>query len=167
MLSRLWKSRVLRKATYAALTLTTAFAIVRWYFGIASGSDVKAYVGMALECHPVWQDLALHRVYKGQPVDELIKQTTPTLAIRHGRFVELTYQKPLSSAGVRIVAVDGRANHAFTWSCTWDYTFFDSLTDEQSLELSKSPDTYRRTVEYNGRTIVEPPTVEERGIKLP
>jgi hypothetical protein len=43
-------------------------SIVSWYFGVDSGHDVKAYIGMALECHPVWQDLALHRVYDRQPV---------------------------------------------------------------------------------------------------
>jgi hypothetical protein len=152
---------------YAAVTLATMLSIVCWYFGIASGRDVKAYIGMALECHPVWQDLALHRVYDGQPVDDVIKQTTPVLVVRHGRFVELTYQEPLSFTGVQIVAMDGSVTRACTWSCTWDYTFFDSMTDGQNLEMSKSLDTNERTLVYNGRTIVRPPPAQERGVTMP
>ena len=160
MLSRLRKSRALRKAVYAAVTLATMFSTVCWYCGIASSRDVKAYIGMTLECHPVWQDLALHRVYDGQPVDDVIKQTTPVLIAQRGRFVELTYQEPLSFTGVQIVAMDGSVIRACTWSCTWDYAFFDSMTDGQSLEMSVSSNTNKRTLVYNGRIIVRPPTAE-------
>ena len=120
VLRRLCKSRFLRRSLYAAVTFATMLSIACWYFGIASSRDLKAYIGMAMECHPVWQDLALHRVYCGQPVDDVIKQTTPVLVVRHGRFVELTYQEPLSFTGVQIVAVDGSVTRACTWSCTWD-----------------------------------------------
>jgi hypothetical protein len=85
------------------------------------------------------------------------------LVVRHGRFVELTYQEPLSFTGVQIVAVDGGITRACTWSCTWDYTFFDSMTDGQNLEMSKSWETNERTLVYSGRTVVRPPAGQEHG----
>jgi hypothetical protein len=118
------------------LVLMTAFLAPCWYFGIHSGRDMKAYAGMARECHPVWQDLALRRVYHGQHVDEVIKRTNPVYVIRHGRFVELGYQEPLSFTGVQIVAIDGKVVRACTASCPWDYTFFDSMTDADTEEMS-------------------------------
>jgi len=126
---------------------------VCWYFGIHSGRDFKAYVGMALECHPVWRDLALHRIYEGQPVDDVIKQTNPVLVVRHGRFVELGYQEPLSYTGVQIVAMEGTLARACAGSCTWDYTFFDAMTDSDAKEMSDSIDTNERTVVYNGEVV--------------
>jgi len=153
MLKGLWKTRVLRRGVYATVILTTMLWIVCWYFGIHSGRDFKAYVGMALECHPVWQDLALHRIYEGQPVEDVIKETNPVLVVRHGRFVELTYQEPLSFTGVQVVAMDGTLTRACTRSCTWDYTFFDSMTDSDTKEMSDSFNTNERTYAYNGEVV--------------
>jgi hypothetical protein len=128
-------------------------SLVCWYFGVRSGSDFKAYIGMALECHAVWKDLAFQRIYEGQPVDDVIKQTNPVFVVRHGRFVELTYQEPLSFTGVQVVAMDGRLTRACTWSCTWDYTFFDSMTDGDVKEMSDSFNTNERTYTYNGEVV--------------
>jgi hypothetical protein len=119
---------------------------------------------MALECHPVWRDLAFHRVYEGQAVDEVIKRTNPVLVVRHGRFVELSYQEPLSFTGVQIVAMDGKIARACTWTCTWDYAFFDTMTDVHNREMSDSLDKDERTLVYNGKTIVRSPTNDERGV---
>lgn len=154
---------LLRRAVYVTVTLTTMLSIACWYFGIGSGRDLKAYVGMALECHPVWQDLALHRIYEGQPVDDVIKKTNPVLVERHGRFVGLTYQDPLSFTGVQIVAMDGSLTRACAWSCTWDYIFFDSMTDRHHLDMSNSPETNQRTRIYNGQTVARPPAAKARG----
>ena len=41
------------------------------------------------------------------------------------------------------------------------------MTDGQSIEMSESADTKERTLEYKGRTIVRPPTDEERGVTMP
>ncbi len=151
----------------AAVILAISLSLVCWYFGISSGRDFKAYIGMARTCHPVWQELALHRIYEGQLVDDVIKHTTPMLVVRHGRFVELTYQEPLSFAGVQIVAMDGRVTGAWTWSCTWDYTFFDSMTDGQHLEMSNSLATNERTLVFNGRIIARSSDANTHGVTMP
>jgi hypothetical protein len=121
------------------------------FFGIKRARDLKAYAGMALECHPVWQDLAVGRVYKGQQVNEVIETTQPVYVIRHGRFVEIGYQEPFAFTVIQIVAMDGKVVQACAASCTWDYLFFDSMSDDEQLEMSDSFDTNERTMEYNGR----------------
>jgi len=127
--------------------------MVSWYFGINTHRDLEAYVGMSLECHPVWWDLALHRIYKGQSVDAVIKQSKPAFVVRHGRFVELRYQEPFSYTGVQIVAMDGALTRAWAGSCTWDFKFFDSMSDIDIKEMSESFDKNARTVEYNGEEL--------------
>ena len=156
MLNRLWKRRFVRRAVYATLVLTAALSTACWYFGINSSRDLKAYAGMALECHPVWQDLALHRICEGQPVDDVIEQTNPVFVVRHGRFVELGYQEPLSFTAVQIVAMDGKVARAGTASCTWDYTFFDSMSHDDAQAMLASSDTNERTVSYNGKSPTPP-----------
>jgi hypothetical protein len=126
--------------------------------GITNARDLKAYFGMAVECHPVWKDLALQRIREGQPVDEVIAATKPVYVVRHGRFVELGYQEPLSFTAVQIIAMDGGLVRACTASCTWDYIFFDSMADGETQEMSDSFEANERTLEYNGRTFVHPPT---------
>ena len=163
MLSRIWKQRFVRKAVYATVTLAVLSSMLCWYFGISSTRDLKAYAGMALECHPVWRDLALHRIREGQSVDDVIAKTKPVYVVRHGRFDELGYQEPLSFTVVQLIAIDGRLARACTGSCTWDYTFFDSMTDAQTQEMSDSFDNHERTLVYNGHAVVRPPADEERG----
>ncbi len=157
MLRRVWKSRAVRRTIYGAVILAAVLAPACWYFGIHSARDVKAYIGMAMECHPVWRDLALRRVCEGQPVDEVIERTRPLLVLRHGRFVQLDYHEPLSFTVVQIVAMDGAVVQAVAGSCTWNHTFFDSMTDRDDREKSESFERNERTYEFEGKVVTRPP----------
>ncbi len=117
VLNRLWKRRVVRKIVYATTTFAVLSSTLCWYFGINSTSDLKAYVGMALECHPVWKDLALHHIREGRSVDDVIAATKPVYVVRHGRFIELGYQEPLSFTAVQMIAIDGKLVRAGAGSC--------------------------------------------------
>lgn len=128
-----------------------------WYFGIDSTRDLRAYAGMALECHPVWQDLALKRIREGQSVDDVIAKTKPVYVVRHGRFVELAYQEPLSFTVVQLIAIDGKLVRACTGSCTWGYTFFDSMTNVDAQEMWGSFDSDERTLIYHGQAAITHP----------
>ncbi len=160
MLGRLWNHPLVRKLICSILVLTALVSTLSWYFGVNSMNDLRAYVGMAMVCHPVWKDLALHRIHDGQSVDEVIEITSPIYVVRHGRFVEIEYQEPLSFTVVQMIAVDGSLVRACTGSCTWEYTFFDSLNEADAKEMSDSFDSDGRTVVYNGHPVVHDPANE-------
>ena len=87
---------------------------------------------MSRECHPVWKELHAGRLYQGQPVEEVIVKTHPIRVERHAEFVCLDYQKGqqgLCLTGVTIFAKDGRLLSGQAWSCTWTWTFFDGMTN--------------------------------------
>jgi|GEM_PF-6759006 len=111
---------------------------------------------MARECHPVWRDLALRRIYEGQRVDDVIERTKPVCVVRHGRFVEIAYQDPLSFSGVHMVAMDDKLVRAMSLSCKWEHTFFNSMSDEDDQQMHLSYETNQRTVQYDGKTVVKP-----------
>ena len=90
------------------------------------------------------------RIYEGQPVGDGIKHTNPVFVVRRGRFIELTFQEPLSFTGIQIVAMDSRLTRAPTWGCTWDYAFFATMTDDDVEELSDSLNSNERTHRYHG-----------------
>ena len=167
MLRQLWKQRRVRSVVYTTAIFAALLSILCWYFGITSPRDLKAYAGMATECHPVWQDLALHRIREGDAVDEVIAKTQPIYVVRYGRFVELGYQEPLSFTVVQMIAIDGKLVRAFTGSCTWDYTFFDSVTGADTQEMSDSFDSDERTLICDGKTVVHSPTTEKHGVTMP
>lgn len=144
---RLCKRRSTRRFAITALILASVTLVACWYFGLHSGRDVKAYAGMALECHPVWKRLALRTVREGQRVDEVIDKTDPAYVVRHGRFDEINYQHPLSFTFVHIVAKDGKLIRAESGSCTWDHTFFNSMSELDNRE-------YQRSLRCNERTLV-------------
>lgn len=151
-----WIHSLVRRSGYIAIALAVAMAIACSYFRIHSTRDLTAYVGMSFECHPVWKELALHRIQLGQPINVVIAQTKPISIERHGRFVELGYQERLSFTGVQIIAMDGKLVRASAGSCTWDHTFFDAMNEMDCETYSTSREHNPRTVEFKGK-IVELP----------
>ncbi|TWT50132.1 hypothetical protein CA85_52660 [Allorhodopirellula solitaria] len=155
VLNRLWNLSLVRKPICLAGMFVPLLIMLSSWFGIRSGTDVVAYACMARECHPVWQDLALHRIYEGQAVEEVITSSDPVTVVRHGRFVSLGYQEPLSFNVIQIVAIDGKLAWAYSGSCTWDHTFFGPLNASRTEEMSESYEHDERTVHYNGVPIAQ------------
>jgi hypothetical protein len=116
-----------------------------WYLGIRSPADVVAYVGMYNECHPVWKEFALKRVYAGQSVEEVIDRTAPPIVQQHGIYTTLEYQTgPLSFTGIRLIAKNNQLVTAEAWSCSWRHTFFQDLSQEDELDWLASWYAHRR-----------------------
>lgn len=149
---------LVRPSIYATIAFTVAMVIACNYFRIRSTRDLAAYVGMSHECHPVWKELAFHRVRLGQPVEDVIAHTKPISIDRHGRFIELGYQEGFSFTGLQIIAMDGKLVRACAGSCTWDYTFFDAMNETDWTTYSSSREHNLRTVEYMGEVVVSPET---------
>ena len=140
MLKRIVSKRWVRVALVVACGLAALVVSACWYLGIWGYGDLIAYGGMYMECHPVWKDLALRRVYSGQSVDELISLSDPPVVERHGRYVHVNYQNSpefarsenaLQLTGITIVAQDGKLVQAVAWSCAWSHTFFNTLSPQE------------------------------------
>lgn len=48
--------------------------------------------------------------------------------------------------------MDGVAVQAVAGSCTWDHTFFDSMTDRDLREMRESFERNERTYEFEGES---------------
>ena len=117
-----------RLAAVGAIFLFLLFSSL-FFFRITQPRDVVAYIGMATDCHPVWQHLAFHRLKKGDDVRDFLRRFPPSGTKQHGEEATYAYYLPhdangLSFSGVTIVAENGRALSASAWSCTWLHTFF-------------------------------------------
>ena len=118
----------------AAVLLLAGLGVVfacAWHFRIWSFQDLRLYLLMSRECHPVWRDLHWGHILHGQDVEEVITRTRPLGVQRFEEFVVLGYQEPGSFAAVSVVARDGKLVAGGAWSCTWRREFFNSLTTEE------------------------------------
>jgi hypothetical protein len=124
----------------AALVLLLAAGLLAcaWYFRIWSWRDLQVYRMMSRECHPIWEDLHWGRISAGQDVEAVIAQTKPVRVERFGNYVMLGYQEGLCFTGITLVARDGKLVAASAWSCTWDRTFFDTLSSEAWQAYSRA-----------------------------
>jgi hypothetical protein len=134
---RLWVSKWARRtALVVGLVCLGTILTTCWYLDIRSARDVRAYLGMRKECHPVWKDLALRRIYAGQPTDELLRAYSPQLVRRSGNSLILIYQNGdwpvLSYTTVEIWSENGCLIAAVAGSCTWEHVFFDNR-DERDI----------------------------------
>lgn len=120
-----------------ALALLVMLGLVCWtcsYFRISSLKDLVAYTQMRKECHPVWKDLAFRRLHAGQDLEEAMRIAKPMRVEKQGEFVVLLYQEPMHFTGIAVVAKDDRLVSAMAASCTWQHTFFDTMTEEERLD---------------------------------
>jgi len=149
-----WARRAVRiSACFAVVLLFVLLACCR-YFGVYRWRDVIAYGCMAMECDPVWKELAFRRVRQGDPVTKLIAIREPSQTLEYGPYQELKYYRDgwqsgyLSFTGITVYAKEGKLLTAVAWSCTWDHVFFQDKTEEERIhaEFSKyvaanSPET--------------------------
>jgi hypothetical protein len=106
--------------------LAAAGALLLWsYFDARNVRKRQIYEAMAGECHPVWRDLDAGRICAGQAVEEVMWRTHPVRVECFEDIVTLYYHPP-GFTGLTIDAKGGRLVRAGAWSCTWDWTFFDT-----------------------------------------
>src|SRR5687767_10335116 len=151
MLKQIWRSGLIRRATLFLAVSIAVLTPLCWYLRIKSQRDLVAYIGMATGCHRVWFDLTIGRVYEDQSVEDAIAATKPIFVSRHGRYVELGYQRGLSFTGISIIAKDGKLISAQAGSCTWDHNFFGDMSQQDWREISESLASNERTLEIDGR----------------
>jgi len=130
----------------AAVAICLAVCI---FFRISSWNDIKAYAGMQADCPDVWKDLALRKIHAGQSLQDIEKINKPVLISKYGRYSYLEFTPPaagLSFMRIGIILKDGRACSAKAGSCTWDHTFFDTLSDSGRMELEKEIHLYVKSL---------------------
>jgi hypothetical protein len=115
--------------------LVLAGVFLCWFLGIGSRQDLIAYRCMRAEhFHPVWKDLALRRIRKGDDLEETIRKHPPIRREDFGPYTSLLYHRGLVSFNtLQIIATDGVLISAHAGSCCWRHVFFDSPTHEQAI----------------------------------
>ncbi|MBI1367498.1 MAG: hypothetical protein GC162_02470 [Planctomycetes bacterium] len=129
------KKRWVRWFATAAGLICIAGLVAAWHLRIWSWHDYRVYRAMGRECPAVWRDLHAGRIVAGQSLDEVIAATHPIRIDRFGPFAQLEYQPRTNFTGVAITAMNDRIVSAAAYSCTWQWTFFDTLTADDHARL--------------------------------
>ncbi len=109
------------------------------FLGIRSSMDVLAYYTMLREdYHPVWKDLALRRIRKGDSIDNLLKRHPPVVRDDFPPYIVLGYSERGSFNVLDLVAKDGRLLAAHAAGCTWTHIFFTTPAEEEVFGLAYS-----------------------------
>lgn len=132
------RKRLKKVALIAGSILTVLVLLVVsacWFFGIRSRKDIVGYREMLRSnFHPVWKDLALRRFEKGDDLNDLIrKHPTPWREDYNASYTVLRYGKTPLSGGPIIASKDGKLIYAIIGNDCWEFTFFDTPAEEESL----------------------------------
>ncbi len=110
------------------------------FLRISHARDVKAFFGMAAECHPIWKQLAFRRFGPGDPARELFLRFPPSRREEFGRYGIYSFNAgpadSLPMACLSIVTKDGKLISAVSGGCTWDFTFFRTADAEISHQYA-------------------------------
>ncbi|MEN6334891.1 MAG: hypothetical protein ABFE01_11565, partial [Phycisphaerales bacterium] len=112
-----------------------AVVLLCLFFGIHSRRDILAYRCMRAEhFHPVWKDLALRRIRKGDDLAEVVKRHPPVRLEECGPYTALLYHKGVVSFNcLQIIATKDVLIGARADSCCWNHVFFESPEHEPAL----------------------------------
>ncbi|WP_437227046.1 hypothetical protein SH661x_000146 [Planctomicrobium sp. SH661] len=129
------------------------------FFRIYGPQDLRTYVAMASEGHPVWRELALRRIRAGHPVDDLLKRYPPSSRSEFGPYGVYDYYQDsepgLYFTGVTVVARDGKLIQATAWSCTWNSVFFDVPDPSLESQYHEYIEERYRKLEHTGERLPE------------
>lgn len=124
------KRVVLGAAGTLGAVLLLAFLVCR-FLGIRSPEDVTAYRQMAREhYHPIWKDLALRRIKRGDDLEDLLGKHTPRRRGNAGPYAELVFTEGGAYPGLTVMAKDGKLIAAVAGAATWHHVFFDGTGPE-------------------------------------
>lgn len=95
------------------------------FLGIRSRTDIIAYYAMMKEdFHPIWKDLTLRRIRKGDDIGVLLVKHTPLRREDFPPYTLLLFEEPFRS--LSIVARHDKLIQARAASCTWEHMFFST-----------------------------------------
>jgi hypothetical protein len=116
------------------------------FFGIKSKQDVAGYLNMIAEdFHPIWKDLALRRIKKGDSIESVLKKYSPVLRLDFPPYINVQFEKPFK--GIGITAKNGKLISAGAGSCCWEHTFFDTPEENEQLDTAYAAYMKRVTLE--------------------
>jgi len=99
------------------------------FFGIRSGSDVVAY-GRMVGMHPIWKDLALRRIVKGDDVNDVLIKHTPVWEMLYPPYRKMNFQDPFGP-GLTIFSKNNKLIYAGVGEDYWGYVFFESPEEDE------------------------------------
>ena len=121
---------IIAAGAFLAVSLTL-IAVGCAFFQIRHPRDVRAYLGMAAEIHPVWREFALRRYGAGSSAKDLVRLHPPRTKHEFGSYAVYDYDDFgdgfFSWSNLRVTARDGKLLSAMAGSCTCQFTFFDTL----------------------------------------
>lgn len=129
------KKRLLRLIALPLAALTIILFSAAQFLRISTPRDILAFVGMATECHPIWKELAFRRLGPGDSFAATVSVMPPDHAEVLGEFACYDYGGGFT--GLRIYTKDNKVVAAGAGSCTWDYTFFDTISVDDWDEINQ------------------------------
>ncbi len=118
------------------------------FVGIRSTRDIVAYRAMRREhYHPIWKDLALGRVKRGDDVESLLQKHTPLWRNDAGRYTKLVYVQGGADPGLTVMAKDGKLILAVAGAATWQHAFFDPAGQMESY--TQAHRNYRKQLQLD------------------
>ncbi|MBN2211152.1 MAG: hypothetical protein JW709_07125 [Sedimentisphaerales bacterium] len=94
---------------------------------------------MRKECHPIVCELIDNRIVPGAAYKYVLDFGDPAETIKHGRFTILDFNRTdsegIDMTNVRLIFIDNKAVKAFAESCTWEYVFFNIMTEDEKIEF--------------------------------
>lgn len=135
--------RIRRKTVLILASVLTAVVLLLillcHFVGIRSTSDIVAYRAMRREhYHPIWKDLALGWVKRGDDVESLVKKYTPLWRNDAGAYTKLVYTQGGADPGLTVMAKDGKLILAVAGAATWQHVFFDAPGQMESYAQAHS-----------------------------
>ena len=126
--------KIVRIIACSLLCLVLLLVMACRYVGIHSRSDFIAYLGILHEdVHPIWKDLALKRINKGDSVVSLLERYKPKYQEDFPPYKNLIFGKKGSFTGLGIITKDDVLIRASVGSCEWQKIFFDSPAEANEI----------------------------------
>ncbi len=120
------------------IVLALTVALLCWWLGIHSRQDIGAYYGMARgHFHPLWKELALRRIRKGDSLESL-RRHRPVRREDFGPYTQLYYAERGSAGTLEVLAKNTRLIHARAWGHTGGHVFFRAPKEEKAFDEAYS-----------------------------
>lgn len=154
-------SKTIRAILVVSVILAGTVGFAARHYGVYSWRDYEVYRAMSFECHPVWRDFHFGRIGPGADLEEVVASTKPKRVNVYGDFAVLDYQSELHFTGVGATAYKGRLVEAGAWSCCWNKTFFNTMTNDdkqhfqEQYEIVMKPICDRQNEEEANARLVE------------
>ena len=108
------------------------------FVGIHSTRDIVAYRAMWRDrYHPIWKDLALRRIKRGDDVESLLKKHTPPGRADAGPYTKLVYVWGGAYRRLTVMSKNGKLIAAVAGAATWRHVFFEAPEQGESSDQAQ------------------------------